>query len=132
MTERELGEYIFLRQELEQLREKIEELGAAKTSIMPLKLGGPIGGSGGGNRTETLVLAYDAAVIRYQRKLKKTEKALEKTERALNRLPARERVIFRDRYISGLTWAEIALKRSYSEPMIYKIRRRGLAMLEKI
>ena len=129
MTERELGEYIFMKKELEQLREKIEELSAAKTSIMPLKLGGPVGSGGSGSRTETIVLAYDAAVIRYQQKLKRTEKALERTEHALNKLPARERVIFRDRYISGLTWSEIALKWSYSEPMIYKIRRKGLAML---
>lgn len=131
MTQQELQNYIDLKAEAAELRQRLDELKEEKDGLrasqitgMPRASGGPSGGPAAAVATQIVHLEE-----LYLRKLSDVLRALQRIEEAIKTLPPRERRLIRNRYQEGLTMEDTAAAIGYSLTQANRIHRRALQRL---
>ena len=115
MTKERLRNYQNIKEEREQLRQKLEEVEAALYYPKIQQLTDmPRGGSKEGNPQETLAIYHIELQEKYKAKLEELAAEQLAIEKAIESLDANKRMLLRYRYIDGLKWEEVCCRMNYS------------------
>lgn len=123
--------YRFMLVEMAALQEQLEELNTALYSPKIQRMTGMPGGGGDKRGNENTVLKHAELKKYYRTRLKAMERERISMEKLLEKLPARERMILRFRYLEGREWEWIAVKTSYSVRQASRIAESAICLLEK-
>lgn len=128
MKKEELREYRMLALEKKEIEQQIETVEAQlynpkiqRVTDMPKGLGG--------KGMEDVAIRHVELLEMYQDKLASIAESLHKMETEFQRLPARERVLARSRYVYGMTWEEICVEMHYSWRQVHRIHANVLRLL---
>ena len=130
MTKERLRKYRDLRQELEQIEQKIETMESALCSPKIQRITGmPSAPSRGGNGKEDL-MAEHIELLEYYEGQKASLKAEQLAiEKAIEYLDYRDRTVLRLYYIDGLTWEQVCVVVNYSWRQVHNIHSAALMKL---
>lgn len=128
MTKKELQEYYWVRRNIRQLEEKLEELETEATRQTTRFTQQPKARSSK-DRMADAVAEIVTIQEKMQEELEKSYKLLTRIEQAIESLPPREKYLIRARYIDCKTWEQIAVEMHYSWPHVHRIHSRALQML---
>ena len=135
ITKQELSEYRDIKDNLIQIEQKITEtetklysLRSAPLTGMPFSHG-VTSGSAQERAADKYSEALDKLRCSYVGQQIKLVQKQEHIEAHLRRLPDRYQVIFRLHYIDGLTWPQVAERKSYSLSQINRYHRKGIKKL---
>ena len=131
MTKERLRRYLWLKQEREQIVQKMQEIEA--TIYFPKiqrMTGMPGSGNKEGNPQEPLTIQHIELRDLYLAKTKELLTELLSIERAIESVTEpRHRTLLRHRYIEGLKWEEICVAMGYEWSQIHRLHGEALAML---
>lgn len=123
--------YRFMLTEMKYLQEQLEEMDAVLYSPKIQRLTGTPGGGGDKRGNENAMLKHAELKKYYRTRLKAMERERISIEKLMEKLPARERMILRFRYLDGREWEWIAVKTSYSVRQASRIAEGAICTLEK-
>ncbi len=127
MTIQKLRSVRAIRQEADDLSERIERLRSAaeRTTAAP-SITGFGGNSGGGDRMADQAAKLVDLIARRQQRLIYLEMQCEDVEVWLDGLDAVQRMVLRLRYISGLAWSAVAKETHYSADHCLRVHRSAI------
>lgn len=132
MTKERLRRYGKIKQEQEQLRQRLEEV---ETVLYYPKIPGltdmPGGGSKEGNPQEELAIHHIELQQLYKAKIDEMAKELLAIEAAIEHLDETARTLLRYRYLDGLKWDEICQRMNYSWGSVHNIHGAALQQLKE-
>lgn len=116
MTQQELQNYIDLKAEAADIRQRLSELKEEKDGLRASQITGMPRSSGGQSGGPAAAVATQIVHLEelYLRKLSDVLRALQRIERAIESLPPRERRLIRNRYQEGLSMEATAQAIGYS------------------
>lgn len=130
VTEEELRSYIVLSDEVKDLQECLRELLEEKKNVKATSFGSAPAGSAEADKFANTMIRFETLERQYIHKVGEKLDQLMKIERAINKLPERERMLIRYRYIDGYSWINIAAKMNYSWKQTHRIHEKALELLK--
>lgn len=121
MTQKELEQFIPLKEEIEDLKEQRDYLLENKTSIKSQVISEMPTGSASFQTTGDLMVKIDEIILKLSKKLLKLGELILKIETAIEKLEPIERRLIRYRYIQNLTFYQISKNIGYSERQTYRL-----------
>ncbi len=129
VTKEELRSYIYLKDAVEDIELSLRELEEQKNSISATKFQGTPSGSGSPDKFAEIMIKIEQLKKQYITTAAEKLDKLMYIEKAINKLPERERLLIRYRYIDNYSWINIANKMNYSWQWTHEIHSRALKML---
>ena len=130
ITKEELQDHIFISDEVKELQKSLEELEEQRYLISAVKIKGAPAGTGSADKIANNIAKLEQLEEYYTNKLNEKLSQLKRVEDAIERLPARERLLVRYRYINGYDWINIAAKMNYSWKQTHRIHAKALEKLK--
>ncbi len=133
MTQQELQNYIDLKAEAAELRQRLDELKAEKDGLRASQITGMPRASGGSSGGPAAAVATQIVHMEelYLRKLSDVLRTLQRIEEAIRSLPPCERRLIRNRYQEGLSMEDTAHAIGYSLTQAKRIHLRALEHLKE-
>lgn len=127
MTKMELREAYWIKKNIEKLEERLADLRAVavKTPDIIKIQGVPHAG----DKTADIVSKIVDLEREIEQQLEKYYECIRRIEKAIEKLPAREALLIRLRYIENKNWYEIAYEMNYSWRQVHNIHAEALKML---
>lgn len=123
--------YSIMKEELEQLDERIKELQDKMTNIRSQSFDGVIANSGNSDKIgETIATISDLQTL-YIRKSNELMKETLQIEKIISKLDVFERVIIRKKYLECKTWETVCVEVNYSYRGLQNIHSRIIQKLRK-
>jgi RNA polymerase sigma factor (sigma-70 family) len=129
ITKGDLQSYYWLKRNVQQLEDRLQELEAAATRITTRMSHTPKG-SGNTDKIGGIVAEIVDVQDKINSKLQNAYNIMAKIEQAAARLPEREAYLIRARYIECKTWEQIAVDMHYSWRQVHNIHARALKTLK--
>lgn len=129
MVKKNLYAYLDAKSEVKQLREEMARINEETTSPGSPDMSGMPKGGGYGDQMVSKVSARIKVREKYERQLHRMEAAMLAVEEMIERLPTRERLVLRYRYIMGMTWENVCVAMSYSWRQTHRVHSKALDML---
>ena len=126
-----LHSYRDLKAEHQQITMELDQADVLMISISSPSLDGLPRAAGPGDPTATAALRLAALKDRYRAQLARLAERQAMVEDIISSLDPRERVLFRYRYIDGLTWEQVCVAVGYSWRQTHNIHRAALDKLEQ-
>ncbi|MDB2049606.1 sigma factor-like helix-turn-helix DNA-binding protein [Clostridium perfringens] len=115
MTQKELEQFLILKEEVDDLAEQRDFLLEHKTSIKSQIISDMPSGSSGFKTADDLMIKINDIIIKLSKKLVILGELILNIETTIENLEPLERKLIRYRYINDLTFYQIAMKLNYSE-----------------
>lgn len=132
MTKEELREYRMLALEKKEIEQQIGTIEVQLYNPKIQQVTDMPKGPGDGKSMEDVAIKHMELLEMYQDKLVSIAELLHKMETEFQRLPARERVLARSRYVYGMTWEEICVEMHYSWRQVHRIHANVLRLLRDV
>lgn len=129
MTKERLRQYRDIKKELNQIKQKVEALEAALYSPKAQKLTGTPASTAGSDHREALIDRHTELLNHYREKAAELAGEQLAVETAIDSLEPVARMLFRYRYIDGLSWKKIGTKLNYSERQVHNLHGNALEKL---
>lgn len=132
MTKEQLKEYKDTKKELDDLKQRREEVEASLYGVRSKQLDGmPKRGTNENDLKEKQIDAKEKLLMLYKAKEKKLCEILVVIESAIEKLDPRERQLIRMHYIDGMTWEQVCVKMCYSWRQVHRIHSKALQKLKE-
>ena len=131
MTKERLKEYKWIKDNIENLTETLAELRGESECKSPMLSDMPRTTAERFDAIPELIVRISEVEDVLKQKIIEACNLLEEIERAIEKLPERERLLIRMRYISRKEWEHISDEMNYSTQMIFNIHKGALDILEK-
>lgn len=129
MTKERLRAYQAIKEELQQLEDRLLEIEAVLYSPKNQRLTGMPSAPSKGNAMEDMAARHIELQDLYKTKMDELAQEALAIEAAIETLDPTARLLFRYRYIDGLKWEEVCVRMNYSWQNVHKIHKRALEAL---
>lgn len=129
MTKERLRAYQAIKEELQQLEDRLLEIEAVLYSPKNQRLTGMPSAPSKGNAMEDMAARHVELQDLYKTKMDELAQEALAIEAAIETLDPTARLLFRYRYIDGLKWEEVCVRMNYSWQNVHKIHKRALETL---
>lgn len=129
MTKERLRAYQAIKEELQQLEDRLLEIEAVLYSPKNQRLTGMPSAPSKGNAMEDMAARHIELQDLYKIKMDELAQEALAIEAAIETLDPTARLLFRYRYIDGLKWEEVCVRMNYSWQNVHKIHKRALETL---
>lgn len=129
MTKERLRAYQAIKEELQQLEDRLLEIEAVLYSPKNQRLTGMPSAPSKGNAMEDMAARHVELQDLYKTKMDELAQEALAIEVAIETLDPTARLLFRYRYIDGLKWEEVCVRMNYSWQNVHKIHKRALEAL---
>lgn len=129
MTKKDLEQFLFIKDEIKQLKEQKELLEEQKTSIKSQIITDLPKGGGTVKLLEDIIAEIEEVIVKIAKKSVDLATQMLKIENSIENLDSNERRLIRYKYMKGMPYSKIEDRMSYS---IRHLKRMHAEILEKI